>query len=201
MGRERIRIAVAGVPGAPDPATGRVLLAPNIPGFDRMDVAAALEAALGCDVLLENDVNLAVQGEAWQGAGQGLDNLAFIALGTGIGGGLVVGGELVRGADNAAGELGFLPFGADPFEAESLRTGAFERHGRFGRHPRALCGARGRGMAVPEVFARAAAGDAAAERVIDETARLLARGIAAIAAIANPRARHPRRLDRHAGPS
>ena len=60
----------------------------------------------------ENDVNLAVQGEAWQGAGQGLDNLALIALGTGIGGGLVVGGELVRGADNAAGELGFLPFGA-----------------------------------------------------------------------------------------
>ena len=68
---ERIRIAVAGVPGAPDPATGRVRLAPNIPGFDRMDVATALEAALGCDVLLENDVNLAVQGEAWLGAAKG----------------------------------------------------------------------------------------------------------------------------------
>ena len=176
------------MPGAPDPATGRVRLAPNIPGFDRMDVATALEAALGCDVLLENDVNLAVQGEAWQGAGQGLDNLAFIALGTGIGGGLVVGGELVRGADNAAGELGFLPFGADPFEAESLRTGAYERLvASAGIRARYAALAGGPEIEVPEVFARAAAGDLAAERVVDETARLLARGIAAIAAIANPR--------------
>ena len=184
---ERIRIAVAGVPGAPDPATGRVRLAPNIAGFDRMDVATALEAALGCDVLLENDVNLAVQGEAWQGAGQGLDNLAFIALGTGIGGGLVVGGELVRGADNAAGELGFLPFGADPFEAELLRTGAFERLVASAGIRARYAALAAEDVAVPEVFARAALGDAAAERVIDETARLLARGIAAIAAIANPR--------------
>jgi len=187
VARERIRIAVTGVPGAPDPATGRVRLAPNIPGFDRMDVATALEAALGCDVLLENDVNLAVQGEAWQGAGQGLDNLAFIALGTGIGGGLVVGGELVRGADNAAGELGFLPFGADPFEAESLHTGAYERLvASAGIRARYAVLAGGVEIEVPEVFARAAAGDLAAERVVDETARLLARGIAAIAAIANP---------------
>jgi predicted NBD/HSP70 family sugar kinase/biotin operon repressor len=187
VARERIRIAVAGVPGAPDPVTGRVRLAPNIPGFDQMDVATALEAALGCDVLLENDVNLAVQGEAWQGAGQGLDNLAFIALGTGIGSGLVVGGELVRGADNAAGELGFLPFGADPFEAESLHTGAYERLvASAGIRARYAVHAGGPEIEVPEVFARAAVGDLAAERVVDETARLLARGIAAIAAIANP---------------
>lgn len=190
VGRERVRIAVVGVPGAPDPSSGRVRLAPNIPDFDRMDVAAALEAVLGCDVLLENDVNLAVQGEVWQGAGQGLDTLAFIALGTGIGGGLIVGGELVRGADNAAGELGFLPFGADPFEAESLRTGAFERlvasAGIRARYRALTGGIDAPGMTVPEIFSRAGAGEPAATQVIDETACLLARGVAAIAAIANP---------------
>jgi len=153
-----------------------------------MDVASALETALGCDVLLEDDVNLAVQGEAWQGAGHGLENLAFIALGTGIGGGLVVGGELVPGADDAAGELGFLPFGADPFEAESLRTGAYERQvASTGIRARYAALAVWPEIEVPEVFARAATGDLAAEQVVDETARLLARGIAAIATIANPR--------------
>jgi predicted NBD/HSP70 family sugar kinase len=188
IARERIRIAVAGVPGAPEPGTGGVRRGPKVPGFERMDVTSALEIALGCDVLLENDVNLAVQGEAWQGAGQGLDNLAFIALGTGIGGGLVVGGELVRGADNAAGELGFLPLGADPFEAESLRTGAYERQvASAGIRARYATLAGGSEIEVPEVFARSAAGDLAAERVVDETARLLARGVAAIATIANPR--------------
>lgn len=183
---ERLRIAVVGVPGAPQGKTGRVLLAPNIAGFDRMDVASALERVLGCDVMVENDVNLAVLGESWLGAGQALDNLAYIALGTGVGSGLMLNGQLVRGAANAAGELGFLPFGADPFEPESLRAGAFERltasYGIVARY-RALAGID---ATVPAIFEKANAGDAHAAAVLDETARLLARGIGAIAAIANP---------------
>lgn len=182
---ERIRLAVVGVPGAPQ-ADGRVLLAPNIARFDGMDVAAAIEAALGIDVRLENDVNLSVYGESWMGNGQGIDDLAFIALGTGIGGGLMVGGELVRGGGNAAGELGFLPFGADPFDPESLRAGALERvvasAGIRSRY-RALSG---RSADVPEIFSRAGEGDASAMAVLDETARHLTRGIAAICVVANP---------------
>lgn len=183
---DKLRIAVVGVPGAPQVRTGRVLLAPNIAGFDKMDVAAALEKALGCDVMLENDVNLAVLGESWLGVGQGLDNLAYIALGTGVGSGLMVNGQLVRGAGNAAGELGFLPFGADPFEPESLRAGAFERltasYGIVARY-RALAGID---STVPAIFEKANAREAHAVDVLDETARLLARGIGAIAAITNP---------------
>lgn len=182
----KLRIAVVGVPGAPQAKTGRVLLAPNIAGFDKMDVASALEKVLGCDVMLENDVNLAVLGESWLGVGQGLDNLAYIALGTGVGSGLMVNGQLVRGAGNAAGELGFLPFGADPFEPESLRAGAFERwtasYGIVARY-RALAGLD---STVPAIFEMANARDANAVEVLDETARLLARGIGAIAAITNP---------------
>jgi predicted NBD/HSP70 family sugar kinase len=186
IARRKIRLAVIGVPGAPNSATGRVLLAPNIVDFDRMDVVSAFEKAFGFDTMLENDVNLALLGENWLGQGQGIDNLAYVALGTGVGSGLMVGGQLVRGAINAAGELGFLPLGADSFEPESLRSGAFERvvasHGMVQRYA-ALSGRR---LAVPAIFENAQAGEEAALAVLDETARYLARGIGAIAAIANP---------------
>ncbi|MDH6231690.1 putative NBD/HSP70 family sugar kinase/putative transcriptional regulator [Mesorhizobium soli] len=186
ISREKIKLAVIGVPGAPDSATGRVLLAPNITDFDTMDVVGAFEKAFGFDAMLENDVNLAVLGENWLGQGQGIDNLAYVALGTGVGSGLMVGGHLVRGAINAAGEMGFLPLGADPFEAESLRTGAFERavasHGIMERYT-ALTGKH---LDVPAIFEGAAHDDTAALTVLDDTARHLARGIGAIAAIANP---------------
>jgi predicted NBD/HSP70 family sugar kinase len=184
--RERIRMAVIGAPGAPDAKTGRILLAPNISDFDTMNVAAAFEKALGIDVILENDVNLAVLGENWLGQGQGIDNLAFIAVGTGIGGGLMVGGQLVRGAMNAAGELGFLPFGADPFDPESLRTGAFERVTASIGIMEHYAAASGETATVPAIFDRAAGGDVHAAATLDETAKYLARGISAIAAIANP---------------
>ncbi|KQY13044.1 ROK family transcriptional regulator [Rhizobium sp. Root73] len=184
--RERIRMAVIGAPGAPDAKTGRILLAPNISDFDTMNVAAAFEKALGVDVILENDVNLAVLGENWLGQGQGIDNLAFIAVGTGIGGGLMVGGQLVRGAMNAAGELGFLPFGADPFDPESLRTGAFERVTASIGIMEHYAAASGETATVPAIFERAASGDVYAAATLDETAKYLARGISAIAAIANP---------------
>lgn len=184
--RERIRLAVIGAPGAPDDATGRILLAPNISGFDTMNVAAAFETGFGCDVMLENDVNLAVLGENWQGQGQGVDNLAYIAVGTGIGGGLIVGGHLVRGASHAAGELGFMPFGANPFEAESLRSGAFERVVASGGIIERFRQETGETLSVPAIFDRCTAGEEAALKVLDDTARMLARGIGAIAAIANP---------------
>lgn len=184
--REKLRLAVVGVPGAPDNRTGRVLLAPNIGGFDTMDVLDAFRQAFGFEVVLENDVNLAALGESWQGKGQGIDNLAYVALGTGIGSGLILGGNLVRGVANAAGEMGYLPIGADPFDPESLRVGAYERavatHGIIQRYEVAT----GEKIGVPAIFERATQGDAAATFAIDETARHVACGIAAICAIANP---------------
>lgn len=183
---EKLRIAVIGVPGAPQSDSGKVLLAPNIAGFDSLDVASALQDALGFEVILENDVNLAVLGESWLGAGQGLDNLAYIAVGTGIGSGLMLNGQLVRGASNAAGEIGFLPLGASPYESESLRTGAFERvvgsRGIIDQYRRKS----GVDAPVPVIFDRAAAGDSHAVAVLDETARFLAQGVAAIASLTNP---------------
>lgn len=182
----RVRLAVVGVPGAPEAATGRVLMAPNIPGWDGIDVNAALEKALGLDVVVENDVNLAVRGEHWVGAGADCDDLVLMALGTGIGGGVMVRGEVVRGMANAAGELGFLPFGADPFEPASLHRGALERVlGSAGIAER-FKALSGRDLDVKGIFDAAAGGDPPALRTLDETARLLARAVAAVAAVTNP---------------
>ena len=182
----RVRLAVVGVPGVPDKKSGQIHMAPNISGFDELDVASNLKSELGLDVMFENDVNLAVTGEKWVGAGAGIDDLAYIALGTGIGAGIIVGGELVRGFANAAGELGFLPMGADPFEPESRRVGAFERvtatDGIRARYKELT----GENADVPSIFDKAADGDAAAATVIDETARYVARAIATLAAVTNP---------------
>jgi len=186
LSRKKIHLGVIGVPGVPDMKTGQVMLAPNIDGFDTMDVRSSFKRGFGCDVMLENDVNLAVLGESWLGRGQGIANLAYVALGTGIGSGLMVGGRLVKGAANAAGEMGFMPFGDDPFAPESLRVGAYESvvaaNGIIRRY-QALSHEK---VSVPEVFARARSGDQKALAVIEETARYVARGIGAICAIANP---------------
>ncbi|MEM7446093.1 MAG: ROK family protein, partial [Pseudomonadota bacterium] len=184
---DRIRLAVVAVPGAPQPGSGRIALVPNIAGFETIDIAHELESRLSVDVVLENDVNLAVYGEHWLGGGRNVDDLAYIALGTGLGAGIMIGGNLIRGARGAAGELGYLPFGSDPFNAESRRVGALERRigtvGIEGRY-RELTGNE---AGVPEIFDLAHAGDSAATEVLDDTARVLARAVAAICAIVDPR--------------
>lgn len=183
---EKVKLAVVGVAGVPDELTGRVKLAPNIVGIDKIDFRSALSDAAGVPVSLENDVNLAIIGEHWIGRGRGEDNLVFVALGTGIGSGIMVDGNLVRGSTGAAGELAYLPLGADPFESESLQTGALERvagsHGIIRRY-RLLSG---READVPEIFELSAQGDSVAARVLDETARHVVCALSAICAIVNP---------------
>lgn len=184
--RTRVRQTVVGCPGVPDQATGYVRFAPNIAGIDSFDFRGAVSKETGTQVMLENDVNLAVLGEQWLGAGRGIDHLAFIALGTGIGAGLIVNGNLLRGASGAAGELGYLPFGADPFEAESLRVGAFERVTATQSIRSAYQSATGRAIEVPAIFSAAAEGDAAAQVVLDGVARQLARAVATLGAVIAP---------------
>ncbi|MBV8474745.1 MAG: ROK family transcriptional regulator, partial [Hyphomicrobiales bacterium] len=100
---ERIRSVVVGTPGVVDPASGAVALVPNIKGLSDFSVPKALAEHFGREVAVENDVNLAVLGEAWQGSARDCRNAAFLSLGTGVGLGLIVNGTLVRGAAGAAG--------------------------------------------------------------------------------------------------
>ncbi|MEH0070215.1 ROK family protein [Pannonibacter sp. Pt2-lr] len=149
----RVRHAVIGVPGAPDLTTGRVMMAPNIPAFDTFDVRAAFAEALGCSVQLENDVNLSAEGERWalSTAAPVLD-MAYISIGTGIGCGLICDGQLLRGAAHAAGEIAFLPFGADPFDPQSRDCGALEQEAGSHGMRRRYHALSGKDITVPEIF-------------------------------------------------
>ena len=182
---ERIRFAVVGVPGVPDP-DGSVRMAPNIPGIDAFNFREGIRTELGCDTVVENDVNLAALGEQWAGCGADCDNLAFVALGTGIGAGLILNGQLMKGATGAAGELGFMAFGADPFEPESHRVGALERQAGSVAIRTQYLNLSGRDLDLPDIFGRAADGDIDAKAVLEDTARTIARGIATLAALVDP---------------
>jgi predicted NBD/HSP70 family sugar kinase len=183
---QRVRQTVVGCPGVPDQATAHVNFTPNIAGIDSIDFRAAVADAVDTPVMLENDVNLAVLGEQWRGAGQGIDHLALIALGTGVGAGIIVNGVLLRGSMGAAGELAYLPFGADPFEAESLRVGAFERVTATHGIRAAYTSATGRVLDVSALFAAAEMGDSAAREVLAGGARQMARAIATLGAVIAP---------------
>lgn len=185
---DRIRSVVIGSPGVIDPATGSMALVPNIQGLSELDVAGTLTALFGHAVTIENDVNLAMLGEAWQGSAQGCENAGFLALGTGVGLGLIVNGKLARGATGAAGEVAYLPIGRDTASPEARNIGAFELEvGAAGivRRYRAGGGADD-ALTVREIFARLDAGDAVASAVIDETARTLALAITALYSFLDP---------------
>ena len=131
-------------------------------------------------------MNLAALGEHWAGAGQNIENLVFISLGTGIGAGLIVNGELLRGSGGFAGELGYLPFGADPFEEQSLRTGAFERVAATHGIRQAYTELTSEALDVPGIFARLREGDPRVQKVIEQTAAYLARAVVSVSVVTNP---------------
>ena len=95
-------------PGQVDYKTGVVKLAPNIPGWVNVPIAQMIEEAFHIPKRIDNDVRCAALGEMNFGAGKGCQNFVCITVGTGIGSGLVVNGQLVRGAANAAGEIGHI---------------------------------------------------------------------------------------------
>jgi predicted NBD/HSP70 family sugar kinase len=182
----KIRVAVVGVPGVLHAETGNINLAPNIAGIDGINFPALLQQRLGIEVLVENDVNLAALGEHWMTHRRDKDDLVFLSIGTGIGAGLVIGGQLVRGASGAAGEIRYLPFGADPFEQESLKVGALERVTATSAIIRSYANLTGKQKSVPDIFELATTGDQDATKVLELAASYIARAIAAIAAVVDP---------------
>ena len=96
---------VVGVPGVVGDG-GALSLAENVAGLEGRSFASELQAALDLPVTLENDINLAALGEQWQGVARGVADFVFLSVGTGMGAGVVLGGELHRGRNGAAGEIG-----------------------------------------------------------------------------------------------
>jgi predicted NBD/HSP70 family sugar kinase len=184
IGWDQVHHVTVGSPGVFEPTRGTVTLAPNLPGWGRQGLLLRLRDELGGRIGVENDVNLAAEGERWRGLARDVRNFGFISVGTGVGMGLVLDGTLYRGASGAAGEVGYLPIGADPYDRQVRRRGAFEEAINGAAVVRA---AREAGMAgarsAEKVFALARRGDPLAGRVVEDEARRLALGLAVVTAV------------------
>jgi predicted NBD/HSP70 family sugar kinase len=173
--------------GVPDAATGQFLLAPNLGELSTFSFIRELSHVLGHAVTLENDVNVAAIGELHEGIGREHDCFAFISVGTGIGMGLIIDRKLVAGVSGGAGEIGFLPFGADPVDPQNHRRGALEEVVAGDAISGRYANATDTGAASARlVFDRAAEGDSAATESLDDEAKWLAHAISAVIAIVDP---------------
>lgn len=190
---ERVTQVTVGSPGVVDPARGHLVLAANLPGWERQGIVEAIRTEFATAVHIENDVNLAALGELWRGHGRTCQNFAYLWIGTGVGLGLVIDGRLHRGAHGLAGEIGHLPIGIDeppePPPAGSSPAGA----GWFASSAVAdaivrLASSRGVDgpLTLRSVFSLARKGDPLAREVVDAEARLLARAVSTIAAVVDP---------------
>ncbi len=186
-----------GVPSVVEFATGRVRSSVNL-HMDDLDLHGVLEERLGLPVFVDNDATVAALGEAFDDAGTAVvQNLVMFTVGTGIGGGLVLGGRVYRGATGAAGELGHTLIGAD-LSGAPPPSGEFPRHGsleslaagrvldRLARevadlHPQSALGrvaAAGRAVDGHDVVEAAKVGDAEAIGALRTLGERLGLGIA-----------------------
>ena len=188
------RDVVAGgisAPGPLDHKRGVVIQTQNIVGFTDMPIARRLSDGLGVTVFLDRDTCMAAIGEALAGAARGAKDFVYVTVSTGVGGAIVSGGRMVRGASNTAGELGHFPvaFQTDasrPADADIPRCGC----GSFGHVESFAGGANlaeqfGSGGA-DDVYAAAAAGDARATRLVERAERALAQLAVGVVNALNP---------------
>jgi glucokinase len=176
---ERISGIGACVPGIYCAETGKAW-APNLWGRDEVPLRDALARELPAPVTLDSDRAAYVLGEQWLGAARGLTDVIFLAVGTGIGAGIITGGRLCRGAGDIAGAVGWFVLDRSRkeiykqigcFEAEAAGPGVARRAGA---------------KTAEEVVAAARRGDAAALANLGETARLLGMGVANLISAFNP---------------
>ena len=184
--------------GTINPSTGSADSV-NLANWRDLALVGPLQTHFGCRVQLENDGTAAALGEFTHGAGLGATNLIHMALGTGVGGGLVLDGRLYRGISGAAGELGHIPL--DPLGPlcgcgsrgclEQYASGtAIARAGTdlvaSGGSPILSAMAAGRPVTTEMIHQAALAGDAGASAVIATAGRWLGRGLVALVNVFNP---------------
>ena len=191
-----------GVPGLVD-GDGVLRFAPNLPGATGLAVRDEMKARVGVPVEVDNDATCAAWGERELGAARGLDEVVLVTLGTGIGGGIVSGGRVLRGANRFGGEIGHMVVDPDGPECPCGRRGCWERYasgsglGRLareaamaGRAPRLLELAGGDAAAVKgeHVSVAVTEGDPESADVLAEFAWWLALGLANLANVLDPEA-------------
>lgn len=167
------------VPGIYNPGTGRAW-APNLWGQDEIALRDALAGVLQVPVAIDSDRSGYVLGEQWLGAARGARDAVFLAVGTGIGAGILADGRVLRGAGGVAGAVGWLAI--DPrFKPRYGDVGCFEAEAAGPALAR-----RGGAAAAEDVVANARSGDPTALRAVAETVEALAMGVASLIGVLNP---------------
>ena len=185
--RPAVTQTVIGSPGVYDPRRNSMQLTGGLYGWDRPAALAGLREAFGPSLVMENDVDAAALAERALGHGRNVDHFAFVHVGTGIGMGLVIGGQLLRGAHGVAGEIAFLPIGSGDDEREVRLRGELESAAAADAVVRAARRAGMRGpVSARSVFEAAAAGDVRAVGVVAEEARLIAKAVSVVIAVVDP---------------
>lgn len=123
---ESVAIGI-GTPGPSDAACRVARLAINLPEWRNVPVADWIEAKVQRPVVVENDANCAGVGEAWLGAGRRFPNMILLTLGTGVGGAILINGQLFTGRDGSAGELGLISFDPEGTPCKSGNRGSLEQ--------------------------------------------------------------------------
>lgn len=174
-------------PGVVDPRTGKVSLVPNIPGWAELEPAKLLERLIGKPVVIENNVNAAVEGEQWRGVARDTQDVIFVDIGKGIGAGILIEGKLYRGLGGSAGEIGLQRDFHDDGPLRGL-FGPLERECSglgMAKHYRDLTGGDDL-VSARDLYEKAHAGDELAQRVIDESVRMLAGGLVNMCTVLAP---------------
>lgn len=189
-----------GSPGPLDRETGTVLDTPNL-GWRNFPLRDLVANEVGLEAELDNDANAAALGETWLGAGRDVECLIAVTLGTGIGGGVVIGGEVHHGASDVAGEIGHMTIDSTGRRCNCGNYGCLEAYASGPAiAARAVEGLEtGVTSALPEmvegdlsaitaetVYEAIVAGDLYARDVMRETARLLGTGLANLINVLNP---------------
>jgi glucokinase len=128
LGAEGLAGIGVGVPGFIRMKEGVLAYSPNLPYLENFPIRDEMRRRLGAPMILENDANAAALGEKWMGAGRDVDDLVLLTLGTGIGGGIISGGRVLRGFVGMAGELGHITVIPNGNPCGCGNQGCLEKH-------------------------------------------------------------------------
>jgi glucokinase len=171
-----------GLPGPVD-ASGRISqIAINLKNWQNVPLADWIEAKTGLSVVMANDANCAGLGEAWLGAGQRFKNLILLTLGTGVGGAIILNGELFVGPQGTAGELGLITLNFDGPVCNSGNRGSLEQYASVQAIRRET------GLEPAELAAKAKSGDTNAIEYWQQYGLRLGAGLASLIYILTPEA-------------
>lgn len=190
-----------GVPGLVDYEKGKVIVCANLSWYD-VDVSGYLGKHFNVPVYLENDATAAAYAESLFGSTKGVSSSVFLTIGTGIGGGIIINNQIIRGGHGAASEIGHMVIGENFYDCNCGRNGCFETFAsatamiRYAQHRlenqdiasslRDVVNRNGGSLEAKDIFDEAVAGDKLANEIVDRTAKYLAIGIANIYNILDP---------------